>query len=187
MVFDFLELVYLNISLIVADVDGTLTDGSIILGENDEFKAFSAKDGGIIKMLGRLGLEVVFLTARDSAAVSRRARELSASAVQGIDDKLSALRRLLDERNVSPEHCAYIGDDLNDYAAMGICGFTACPADAVAEIREACDYVSPCNGGHGAVRDICEHILRQCGKYGEFLDLYGASASKTRLAPPGGI
>ena len=165
----------MTISLIVADVDGTLTDSSIILGENDEFKAFSARDGGIIKPLHFLGIDFVFLTARDSVAVSRRARELNASAIQGIDDKFSALHRLLDERNVQPEHCAYIGDDLNDYSAMGICGFKACPADAVAEIRELCDYVSPCNGGRGAVRDICEHILRLCGKYDEFLDFYGVS------------
>ena len=164
----------MDITLIILDVDGTLTDGSIILGSNIEIKAFNAKDGGMLKALPSLGIDAVFLTARECEAVSRRARELGATAVQGIAEKLSALRKLLEERGVKPENCAYIGDDLNDYAAMAICGFKACPADAAEEIRELCDYVSEYDGGRGAVRDICEHILKQSGRYDGFLDFYGA-------------
>jgi 3-deoxy-D-manno-octulosonate 8-phosphate phosphatase (KDO 8-P phosphatase) len=69
-----------------------------------------------------------------------------------------------------------IGDDLNDYAAMALCGFKACPSDAAAEIREICDYVSPFNGGHGAVRDICEYVLMLDGKYGAFLKAFGVTS-----------
>jgi len=83
------------------------------------------------------------------------------------------LKTLFSERNIEPGQCAYIGDDLNDYAAMKLCGFKACPADAVVEIRELCDYVSPYSGGYGAVRDICEYILKQEGKYNELLAFYG--------------
>jgi len=83
------------------------------------------------------------------------------------------MKALFSERKIEPVQCAYIGDDLNDYAAMKLCGFKACPADAVVEIRKLCDYVSPYSGGHGAVRDICEHILRREGIYGKLLEYYG--------------
>ena len=163
-----------NISLIVLDVDGTLTDGAVYYGDNNlELKAFNTRDGAILKPLRLLGIDVIFLTGRESEAVKRRASDLGAVAVQGVDDKFTALRELLAQRGISPDRCAYVGDDLNDYAAMSICGFKACPADAVSEIRGICDYVSPYNGGHGAVRDVCEHILRCEGKYAEFLGLYG--------------
>ena len=159
--------------LIVIDVDGTLTDGAIFYGDNNtEIKAFSARDWLVLKTLPRLGISVIFLTWRDSEAVSRRASDLGATAIQGVGDKLAVLKAVLIERGVEPEHCAYIGDDLNDFAAMKLCGFRGCPADSVAEIREICDYVSPYAGGHGAVRDICDSILKRAGKYDAFLDIY---------------
>ena len=159
--------------LLILDVDGTLTDASIYYGDNNiEIKAFSAKDGAILKPMRSLGIELVFLTGRESQAVRRRAGDLNATAIQGIDDKAAELHKILAERQVRPEQCAYVGDDLNDYSAMKLCGFKACPADAVMEIRELCDYVSPFNGGHGAVRDICEEILKRDGKYEELLDYY---------------
>ena len=161
------------IQLIILDVDGTLTDASVYYGGNNvEIKAFSTKDGAILKPLSQLGIEVIFLTGRESEAVTRRANDLNATAIQGIDDKLKVLKNLLAERDIEPENCAYIGDDLNDYAAMKLCGFKACPADAAKEIREICDYVSPYNGGHGAVRDVCERLLCKTGSYGKLLTLY---------------
>ena len=165
----------LDISLIIIDVDGTLTNGSILYGDNNtEIKSFSAKDGLILKVLPKLNIEVIFLTGRNSEAVTRRAAELGAEAVQGIDDKLTALKSILAERGVTPEQCAYIGDDLNDYAAMKLCDFKACPADAAVKIREICDYVSPYNGGHGAVRDICEVIIKRDNKHQKFLEIFDA-------------
>jgi len=162
------------IKLLVCDVDGTLTDGAIVYGNNDtENKTFSVKDGLILKALFRFGIELVFLTGRKSEAVNRRAADLDAVAIQGVDDKATALKILFSERNIESGQCAYIGDDLNDYTAMKLCGFKACPADAVTEIRELCDYVSPYNAGHGAVRDICEYMLRREGKYDDFLAFYG--------------
>ena len=162
------------IRLLICDVDGTLTDSSVYYGDNNvELKSFSTKDGAIIRPLHQLGISVVFLTGRESEAVSRRAAELDAITIQGIDDKTAVVRTLLSERGIVPEQCAYIGDDLNDYASMKLCGFKACPADAAQEIREICDYISPYSGGHGAVRDICEHILKREGKYNDLLAFYG--------------
>ena len=163
------------VKILVCDVDGTLTDATIIYSDKDiESKAYSAKDGLVLKVLPHLSIEMIFMTGRKSEAVERRALDLGAKALQGVDDKAAVLRNVLTERGVEPEQCAYIGDDLNDYAAMKLCGFKACPADAVEEIRELSDYVSPYNGGHGAVRDICEHILKREGKYEELLAFYGA-------------
>ncbi|MDR0963977.1 MAG: HAD hydrolase family protein [Clostridium sp.] len=164
-----------HIQLLVLDVDGTLTDGTISYGEYMEMKSFNVKDGLILKVLPSLGIQTVFLTGRASSAVERRARELGAMAMQGVDDKLAALCELLSGRKLEPENCAYIGDDLNDYAAMSICGYKSCPSDAVAAICAICDYVSPYKAAHGAVRDICEHILKQEGTYGDFLRLFGVN------------
>ena len=163
----------MNIKLLVLDVDGTLTDGTIIFGsQGTELKAFNVKDGLVLKALPCLGIEVVFLTGRTSEATGRRAKELGAAAIQGIDDKLPALEKILNERGMSFEDCAYVGDDLNDYEAMKKCGFKACPADAAKEIKEICDYVSTQNGGQGAVREICEVMLKRCGKHEELLAFY---------------
>ena len=161
------------IKFLVCDVDGTLTDGAITFdGASGERKSFSVKDGLILKLLPKLGIDVLFLTGRNSKAVARRASDLGVNAIQGIDDKVGVLIALMEERNLMAEECAYIGDDLNDYAAMKLCGFKACPADAVDEIKGICDYVSCFPGGYGAVRDICEHFLENDGKYGEFLKCY---------------
>ena len=165
-----------DIKLLVLDVDGTLTDGMIYYGGNDmEIKAFNIKDGAILKPLYRVGIEVIFLTGRKSDVVEQRALELNATAVQGVDDKLKELSKLLGERNLNFNQCAYIGDDLNDYAAMKRCGFKACPSDAVEEIKEICEYVSTYKGGHGAVRDICINMLHSEAKYGELLSLYNVN------------
>ena len=164
----------IKIKMLVLDVDGTLTDASIYYGDNNlEIKAFNAKDGMTILAFIRLGVDVIFLTGRRSEAVERRAKALGATAIQGCMDKLPRLRELLLGHGIKPEECAYIGDDINDYAAMKICGFKGCPADAAIEIRGICDYVSSVKGGHGAVRDICEYILKQNGKYVDFLKFWG--------------
>ena len=163
----------MEIKLLVIDVDGTLTDGKIYYGNNDvEIKAFNAKDGALLKPLPFFGIRTVFLTGRKSEAVLRRATDLNAMAIQGIENKFDELRKLMKEYCIEPVQCAYIGDDLNDYSAMKICGFKACPADAAIEIKSICDYVSEFNGGHGAVRDICTFILQRDGKYDKVLDFY---------------
>jgi len=164
-----------SIKLIVLDVDGTLTDGGIAYDSaGAESKVFSAKDGLILKALPKLGIHVIFLTGKSSAIVEKRGKELDARHIlQGVSDKKSTLISYADQHGIDLKAAAYIGDDLNDYAAMKLCGFKACPADAAVEILDICDYVSQCHGGHGAVRDICEYIIREEGKYREFLKLFG--------------
>lgn len=161
------------IKLLVCDVDGTLTDGSLYFG-NDRFemKAFSVKDGAVLKPLHQLGIEVIFLTGRKSEAVTRRAQDLQVTAIQNIADKATEIQKIFASRGVRPEETAYLGDDINDYGAMKQCGFKACPADAAAEIKAICDYVSPYPGGHGAARDICEKLLKDLGLWEKLLGIY---------------
>jgi 3-deoxy-D-manno-octulosonate 8-phosphate phosphatase (KDO 8-P phosphatase) len=163
-----------RVKLIIFDVDGTLTDGSIILDSvGNEIKKFSAKDGQVMRVLPKLGMKTAILSGRASGAVKRRGEDLKMDAVlQDTPDKVDTLRQYLTQVGIDAEHTAYIGDDLNDYAAMRICGFKACPSDATQEIRDICDYVSPYAGGHGAVRDIIECLLKQLGKWNELLQIF---------------
>ncbi len=152
------------IEYLVMDVDGTLTDGKIYMGESGEmFKAFSIKDGyGIHDLLIPSGIIPVIITGRKSGIVSRRCNELGITRVyQGVSDKLEVLRNITADLS----RVAYIGDDLNDLVCMksvkAAGGLVGCPKDAVKEVREISDFVSQFNGGEGAVRDYIEW-LRRC-------------------------
>lgn len=163
------------IKLLILDVDGTLTDGQIYTGEQGElFKAFNVKDGfAINQILPAAHILPVILTGRQSTIVENRMRELNVKSIyQGVSDKVAMLRVIAAESHVNLEECAYIGDDLNDLNAMKLCGFKACPHDAVREIKSICDYVSPFCAGQGAVRDICESILKKNGQWEIFLKQY---------------
>ena len=145
----------MKIKLLVMDVDGTLTDGKIYMGENGEvMKAFNVKDGyAIAHMLPEMGIIPVIITGRKSKIVENRAKELGITELyQGVGDKLTQLKIVAEKYNAAPEQIAYIGDDLNDLECIDYCGVTACPADAVEEVKRVVTYVCKHNGGDGAVR-----------------------------------
>jgi 3-deoxy-D-manno-octulosonate 8-phosphate phosphatase (KDO 8-P phosphatase) len=151
------------ITILILDVDGTLTDGTIYITAEGEFmKAFNIKDGyGIAHILPEIHVTPVIVTGRESRIVQNRARELSITEVyQNVADKAAKLQELSKRYGCGLDSFAYIGDDMNDYDAMRLCGFKACPADAAAEIKAIADYISPHPSGHGAVRDVCEELLR---------------------------
>lgn len=160
------------IRLLVMDVDGTLTDGRILIGPDGEaLKAFDAKDGyGIKHLLPDSGIEPMIITGRRSRILERRARELGITALhQGVHDKLPLLNRLLRERGLAPDEAAYIGDDLNDLEAMRAVGVAGCPADAVRGVIDIADHVCVHDGGRGAVREFIEYLIErndgvQCAK-----------------------
>lgn len=144
------------------DVDGTMTDGTIYIGAGGEMmKAFDVKDGyAIYHMLPAHGIIPVIITGRSSQIVAARAKELKITELhQGVSDKLAVLASVAAEYGVTPDQIAYIGDDLNDLEAMAYCGLTACPADAVAEVRRTAKYVCTSKGGRGAVREFVEYML----------------------------
>ena len=154
-----------KIKLLIMDVDGTLTDGTINIGNNGElFKAFSVKDGhGIRRILPTLGIAPVIITGRNSDIVKYRAKEIGVEYLfQGSDDKVNVLGALLQQLGLTFDNCAYIGDDLNDYECMIKCRIKGCPHDAVKEIKAISDYVTERNGGQGAVREFIEYLASIC-------------------------
>ena len=153
-----------NIKLIAMDVDGTLTDGKIYIGENGEtMKAFDIKDGyAINQMFPRHGITPIIITGRQSKIVENRAKELGVKLVfQGVRNKLLFLEKFAAENGVTLEEIAFIGDDLNDFDCIKACGFSGCPADAVDEIKKIANYISTKPGGSGAIRDFAEHIINR--------------------------
>ena len=153
----------MKIKLLVMDVDGTLTDGKIYMGENGEvMKAFNVKDGyAIAHMLPEMGIIPVIITGRKSKIVENRAKELGITELfQGVGDKLVQLKIVAEKYNAAPEEIAYIGDDLNDLECIEYCGVTACPADAVEEVMRRVTYVCKVNGGEGTVREFCDSFYR---------------------------
>ena len=153
-----------KIKLLAMDVDGTLTDGRMFIGNDGEImKAFNGKDGyGIAHFLPEMGVVPVIITGRKSRIVEHRAAELHITEIhQGKSPKLPVLQEIAEKYGASPEECAFIGDDLNDAACLRFCGFTGCPSDAVDEVKAMVDYVCVKEGGRGAVREFIEEIRRR--------------------------
>ena len=151
-----------RIRLLVLDVDGVLTDGVVVYGASgEETKRFHVRDGLAIQVARRAGVEIAVVSGRASAAVTRRMSELGVVEVhQGVADKESLLRALLARLGVKAAETAVMGDDLLDLPVMRIAGLAMAPADAVAEVRRASGWVSRSAGGHGAVREAIEFLLR---------------------------
>lgn len=151
-----------RIRLAVFDIDGVFTDGRLWMGSDGvELKAFSVRDGVGIKDLLAAGVEVAIISGRASAAVDRRMAELGVRrVVQGCADKAAALGELLRETGIDAGVTAYLGDDTPDLPAMRLAGLPAAVADAHPEAQAAAVWVSTLPGGHGAVREFCELLLR---------------------------
>jgi len=155
------------IKLLCLDVDGVLTDGSVILGNNgEEFKAFNIKDGFGLRALQKFGLHVAIITGRQSALVQRRADELGIPHVyQGNSDKRGAFAELLKKLKLSAQQVAYVGDDFPDLPLMGQVGLAVAPNDAHNEIKAAAHWTTQNGGGRGAVREVCDLILQAQGHW----------------------
>ncbi len=159
------------IKLIITDVDGTLTDGGIYYGTDGmEIKEFNARDAAGLFACQALGIECMILTGRKSEAVERRGKDLHfAYVVQGVQDKGTWLSEYMAAHKLKREDVLYIGDDLNDIAAMKLCGLVGCPADALPEVLSRADFVAAHDGGHGAVRDVLFAYLKREGLYAQAL------------------
>lgn len=156
-----------RLEYIVIDVDGTMTDGGVYYDENgNELKKFNTRDAAGFFAAKVCGIRTIILTGRECAATTRRMKEMQADyVVQNVKDKVTYLKRFMEEYHLMKEKVGYIGDDLNDIEPMKLTGFIGCPKDACDEIREVADYVARKNGGEGAVRDIIRHILIERGQW----------------------
>lgn len=153
----------MKIKALIMDVDGTLTDGSIYVGNQGEvMKRFDVRDGyAIHNILPLLGITPIIITGRTSAIVANRCKELGITElVQGSLCKVEDMRSILARLGITLEETAYIGDDLPDKECMELVGICGCPTDAIEEIKNICDFVSSKKGGDGAVRDFIEWIKK---------------------------
>jgi 3-deoxy-D-manno-octulosonate 8-phosphate phosphatase (KDO 8-P phosphatase) len=151
-----------KINMLVMDVDGTLTDGKIYVGDSGEvFKAFNVKDGYRLITIDKYQIIPVIITGKTSQILAKRAAELKIEEVyQGVGDKVKVLEEVIRRYNLNYDNVAYIGDDLNDLDCMRKCHLNACPADAVDEVREIADYICKNDGGNGAVREFIDLIIK---------------------------
>lgn len=156
-----------RIKLLLLDVDGVLTDGRIIYdNQGSEIKAFDVKDGHGLKMLQRAGIKTGIITGRQSEVVKRRAEELGFDILyQGALRKLEPYREILAQHGLTDEQVAYVGDDVVDLPILRRVGFSATVADAVDDVLPLVDYVTKRSGGRGAVREICDMLLRASGQW----------------------
>ncbi|MFT5445256.1 MAG: 3-deoxy-D-manno-octulosonate 8-phosphate phosphatase (KDO 8-P phosphatase) [Gammaproteobacteria bacterium] len=150
-----------KVRVLVLDVDGVLTDGSLYLGDNEvEYKAFYSRDGHGMKLLMASGVQLAVITGRRSKVVTDRMAALGITHVyQGDDQKEPVFDALLEKLSLAPEQAAYVGDDLVDLPVMRRCGLSVAVADADPRVGRAAMFSTRCAGGRGAVREVCELIL----------------------------
>ncbi len=150
-----------KIKLVIFDVDGVLTDGMMNYGpEGELFKQFNVKDGVGIKLLQQQGIDVAVITAKQSAALSQRMKDLTVRYFYpGCSDKLSAYQQLLAQLSLNHEQVAYVGDDVIDLAVMDTVGLSIAVKDAHAFVKHRADYISHTLGGHGVAREVADLVL----------------------------
>jgi 3-deoxy-D-manno-octulosonate 8-phosphate phosphatase (KDO 8-P phosphatase) len=163
-----------DIKLLILDVDGVLTDGKIVYTDRgEEAKAFDVKDGHGLKLLMRAGIPVALITGRSSPAVEHRARDLGITRVyQKEINKIEAYEELRRAENLRDEEICVVGDDLPDLPILRICGFSVAVADSAEEVKREVDYVTNKEAGKGAVREVCDIILKARGLWGAVTDRY---------------
>jgi 3-deoxy-D-manno-octulosonate 8-phosphate phosphatase (KDO 8-P phosphatase) len=160
-----------NVRMLLFDVDGVMTDGTVSITANgDEAKTFSIRDGAALVWAQRAGLEIGWLSGRPSGATTRRATELGIRrVVQGPADKSRGYATLLEETGLTDREVAYMGDDWLDLVILERVGLAAAPADAMKEVRQRVHWVSRFPGGRGAVRELVELTLRAHGRWNDVL------------------
>jgi len=163
-----------DIEMLAMDVDGVLTDGTLIInGDGTESKSFNSLDGHGIRMWQRAGLKVALISGRASEPTTLRAEQLQIEYVfQDCHHKLPVFEKLLDQLGLSPDKVAYIGDDVTDLPVIRCAGFGVTVANAVDEVKQYADYVTTRPGGSGAVREVIEYILKNSGRWQQLLNRY---------------
>ncbi|MBW2092073.1 MAG: HAD-IIIA family hydrolase [Deltaproteobacteria bacterium] len=167
-----------SIKLVIFDVDGVLTDGRIVIDDNGiESKFFDVRDGAGLKWLKRAGIELAFLTGRESRVVEHRAKELGVSIIrQGAKQKLTVYKEIIEELGLTDREVAFVGDDLVDLPVLRRVGLAMAPADARPEVKNEAHYICQQTGGRGAAREIAEIILKGQGLWEQITDRYFQSA-----------
>jgi 3-deoxy-D-manno-octulosonate 8-phosphate phosphatase (KDO 8-P phosphatase) len=182
-----LDLKATRIKLLLFDVDGVLTDGTVIVhSDGTESKTFGIRDGIGMVWAQRAGLKVGLLSARMSATTPHRAAQLGITIIQqGVANKLEGYERIITDLGIGDEAVAYMGDDIVDLGVLARVGFAAAPADAVREVKKQVDWVSAHPGGRGAVRELIELILRAQQRWATVVGGYAADNERVTTARKG--
>ena len=160
------------VKLLVLDVDGVLTNGQVFIGENgkETIKAFDIQDGLGIKLLEKIGIPTAIITGRNSKMVLGRCEELGIQQVHmGVENKAQALDHILQSLGLKSADCSVMGDDWPDFQMMKSAGFKVCPAQGHDAVKETAHFVTTRSGGNGAVREVCDLILKAQNRYEELL------------------
>ncbi|VWC39048.1 3-deoxy-D-manno-octulosonate 8-phosphate phosphatase [Burkholderia lata] len=160
-----------RVKLMIFDVDGVLTDGGLLFtAAGDTMKSFNSLDGHGVKLLGEAGIATAIITGRRSEIVAARAKEMKiAHLFQGVENKLTVFADLIASLGLAADQCGYMGDDWPDLPVMLRCGFATAPANAHPEVIARAHWVAEARGGHGAVREVCDAILRAQRRYDALL------------------
>lgn len=163
-----------KIKLLILDVDGVLTNGQILINAlGEEIKNFNTKDGQGLKLLIEAGIDVVIITGRASKALEFRAKDLGIREVyQGIENKGSFCIELIERKGLIREQVCCVGDDLPDIPVFDQAGLSITVADAVKEVRDLADFITKNRGGMGAVREVCEFILKAKGLWPQIVSVF---------------
>ncbi|SOD14964.1 KdsC family phosphatase [Pedobacter xixiisoli] len=151
-----------NITTFIFDVDGVLTNGTVIATESGELlRSFNIKDGYALQLAAKKGYHVCIISGGRGIALSKRFEGLGiADVFLGVDDKVEVFNNYIQRKGISPYQVLYMGDDIPDAEVMKLVGIATCPADAVEEIKAIAHYISPKNGGDAAARDVIEKVLK---------------------------
>jgi YrbI family 3-deoxy-D-manno-octulosonate 8-phosphate phosphatase len=163
------------IELLLSDVDGVLTDGGVIFdNQGIEIKRFHIRDGLGVKIWQRAGHRFGIVTGRASHIVQLRAVELAIDLVrQGVDDKLQAVKQIIAEHGLKPEQVCFVGDDLPDLPVLRYVGLAVAVGDGSEDLQRVAHYVTKAHGGHGAVREVIELVLKAQGRWDDLVKKYG--------------
>ncbi|MCK4995108.1 MAG: HAD-IIIA family hydrolase [Candidatus Omnitrophica bacterium] len=165
-----------KIKIVICDVDGVLTNGSIGYGNyKDEYREFNVHDGFGFILLKKAGIKTAIITSKSSNAVQRRTKELFIDIVcQNAKKKLSVFKKVLKKNKLKPEEACYMGDDLLDLSSLKAAGFSVSVPQANEDVKKSVDYITGKNAGSGAFRELVELILKTQNKYSEILEYYSS-------------
>jgi 3-deoxy-D-manno-octulosonate 8-phosphate phosphatase (KDO 8-P phosphatase) len=151
----------------VFDMDGVLTDGSLlILNDTEWFRTMDIKDGYAMHVAANHGYRMVVISGSTSEPAKKRLLHLGVKDIfMGVPDKKSLLEKYITDHGLNPSEVLYMGDDIPDYGCMKVIGLSCCPADAAGDLKQIVKYISPFKGGHGCVRDVIEKVLKLHGKW----------------------
>lgn len=148
-------IIMISIKLVVSDFDGVMTDNRVLVDEDGKEMVYvSRADGQAIHILRSIGIDLVIMSSETNGVVGKRAQKIGVECIQSVHNKAECLKKYCQQRNIDLQDVAYVGNDINDYGAMKICGFKIVPHDAYGEVKQIADYVTKASGGYGVIREI---------------------------------